>query len=80
MKSNKNRTTRDNRAPRDEMKMPHDYPVVSLDQVIADGTAPWTLNVVARRIGYKNPSQAAQLRRGARQLAAINDNRERRAV
>lgn len=74
MKSNKNRP------PRDEMKMPHDYPVVSLDQAISDGTTPWTLNLVARRIGYKYPAQAAELRRVARQLAASNDNHGRRAA
>lgn len=68
------------RLPREEFIMPNDYPVVTLDQAVADGTTPWTLNCVASRLQYRYPRHADQLRRVARQLAASNDNRGRRAA
>lgn len=67
------------RSPREEFIMPNDYPVVTLDQAVADGTTPWTLNCVASRLQYRYPRHADQLRCVARQLAA-NDNRRDRKV
>lgn len=58
------------RMPREEFTMPTDYPVVTLDQAVADGTTPWTLKCVASRLQYRYPRHADQLRRVALQLAA----------
>jgi hypothetical protein len=64
------KTAMKKRLPREEFTMPDDYPVVSLDQAVADGTTPWTLDCVARRLDCRYPRQADQLRRVAQQLAA----------
>ena len=74
------KTAMKKRLPREEFIMPDDYPVVSLDQAVADGTTPWTLDCVARRLHRRYPRQATALQRVARQLAASNDNHGRRTA
>lgn len=52
--------------------------VITAEQAMADGMQPWTLRAIAKR--HCGPV-AAELRRVAQQLAAMNDNQPaRRAV
>lgn len=64
----------------EQTAMPANYPVVTAEQAGADGTEPWTLRVIANRIGRAYPRHAHHLRRVAAQLAADNDNRARRVA
>lgn len=60
--------------PSTRQQMPDGYPVVTVEQALADGTAPWSLRAVANRLQKEYPSHARRLRRVAAQMTAGNDN------